>query len=101
MSYIREFKESPLVQGEDEIVAYDLTTTPWGGSPASSAAVIKDPKGRDVSATCLAGSASEAGDVITTPLVQNLTSGIRYRLEVQWTSGGNTLEAFGFIDGEV
>lgn len=97
----RKFKESPVVQGVDEIIAYRLTTTPWGSSPSSPTVVLKDHNGVDVSSTCLSGIPSASGDYITTPLVQNLVAGIKYRLEIKFTISGNVAEAWGEIWGEV
>jgi hypothetical protein len=48
----------------------------------------------------LSGSASVAGDVITTPVVKSLVAGTQYRLEIKFTVSGNIFEAFGFIDAE-
>jgi hypothetical protein len=97
MAVRREFKESPLSQGPDERVAYDLNTLPWGGTPTSPTVVIKQ-NGRDRSADLLTGAAAINGDVITTPLVIDLTRGKKYRLEVKWINSGNTLEAWGDIE---
>ena len=100
MTINREFKESPMAQGVDEIVAYNLTTTPWGSSPTSPVVKIYDSAGTDVSSTNLTGSATVNGDVITTPAVKTLTNGNRYKMQVKFVSGGNTYEAFGYIDAE-
>ena len=35
MTVPRDAKESPLLQGADEQIAYQLTTTPWGSTPTS------------------------------------------------------------------
>jgi hypothetical protein len=96
----REIKESPLFQGENEKVAYDLTTTPWGGSPANEDVKIFDSDDNDVSSTKLSGSNSVSGDVITTKLVQSLVAGEWYRLKIQWTNSGNTFEAYTIIYAE-
>lgn len=98
--HLREFIESPLRQGKDEQIAYTLTTTPWGSSPSSPVVTIYDQTGTDVSTTNLSGSASAAGDVVTTPKVISLTAGKRYRLEIKFTSGGNVFEVYGYILGE-
>lgn len=103
---IRKIKESPLHQGEDEQVAYNLTVTPWGSSPSSVSVKLflynkVSGKLTDVSATCLSGSASTVGDVITTPVVQHLAAGQMYRLEIQFTVSGNVMEAWGDVVGEV
>lgn len=100
----REFIESPIYQGEDEKVSYNLTTTSWGGSPTSVSMKLyqmnKNAK-TDVSATKLSGSPSVVGDVITTPYIISLTDGVKYRLEASWMKNGNTVEAFGYIYGQV
>lgn len=102
MNNNREFQESPFAQGVDESIAYTLTVpSSWGSSPTSPSVVIKDPDGVDVSATCLSGSASVLGSVITTPKVKSLIAGNVYRLEVKWTDSGNTLEAYGFIVAQI
>lgn len=98
----REIKESPLpAQGIDEKIAYSLTTTPWGSTPTSVVVKLKTwPDGKDVTTEHTSGSASTAGDVITTPLIIGLENGIHYRLEIQFVSSGNIFEAYGFVDGE-
>ncbi len=100
----REINESPLQQGADERIAYLLTTTPWGTSPASPEVKLYSQNVStgaltDVSTTNLTGTASAAGDVITTPLVIGLSDGTRYRMEIKFVCGGNTFEAFGWIEG--
>ena len=97
---IREIKNSPLPQGEDESVAYTLDTDDWGGYSSGAAVVIKDSSGTDVSATKLSGSPSESGGVITTPLVTGLTKGESYRLEIKWVYSGNTFETFVVLRAE-
>ena len=98
----RQIKESPLAQGEDEQIAYSLTTTPWGSTPSSVSVVIKSlPDLTDTSATNLSGSASVDGDVITTPKVISLVAGTQYRLEIKFTCSGNIFEAWSYINGEV
>lgn len=97
----REVKESPLVQGADESLAYSLTTTPWGSSPSSvSVKIYNLTTGADLSATNLSGSASAAGDVITTPLVTALVAGTSYKLEIKFTCGSSVFEVFAKIHGE-
>lgn len=100
----REFKESPLYQGEDEKIAYSLTTTPWVSSPTSPATKIFRVSGgtkTDTTATNLNGSTTAVGDVITTPLVQSLIAGAEYRLEISWSVSTSLYEAWGTIVGQV
>jgi hypothetical protein len=99
----REVREGRLVQGEDEQIAYTITTTPWGSSPSSPAAKLYDvtSSGRtDVSSSMLAGDASVLGDVVTTPRVFGLTAKHLYRLEVQFTCSGNVFECYVEIQAE-
>ena len=106
MSDKREFIESPFDQGADEQIAYVVTVpTSWGTSTLSSITckLYSDPDGTntDVSATSLSGTASATGQVITTQLVKSLTAGVKYRLEVKFTSSeGNVLEAYAIIRGQ-
>lgn len=83
-------KESPLYQGVNEEVTYSITTTPWGSSPSSPSAVVKDSDGTDVTTTVMpVGSASASGDVVTWPELKSLTADTWYTIFVTFTSGGN------------
>ena len=103
MSEKREFKESPFYQGTDEVLAYTFTVpTSWGTASLTSLSSVlyEDPDGdnTDKTTTMLSGSTTASSQVITTPAVTGLTAGLKYRLEVKWTSSeGNVLEAFAFI----
>lgn len=101
----RQVKQGRQFQGVDEKIAYTLTTTPWGGTPVVAAFKAFDVTGPrqydDVTATVFpTGTTSVTGDVITLPLLQALTVYHVYRVEVRWTYGGNTLEAWFEIEAE-
>ena len=98
----RQIIESPLYMGEDEQIPYTLTTTPWGSSPTSVVVTVKlESDLSDVTSTVIpSGSASVLGDVITLPVIRNLTTGVRYRLEVKWTIGTRVQECWGVIVGQ-
>ena len=84
-------------QGNDEAIIYSVTTTSWGSNPTSVVVKAYDVTGgirTDVTDTVLSGSASTVGDVITLPAVTGLTAGKGYRIEVKFTSGGNTFEPY-------
>lgn len=103
MKISREVREGQLLQGEDEKIAYQLTTTPWGSAPTGVVVKAWDVTGgerTDVTSTVLSGTASVNGDVITLPVVQLLTAGKLYRLEIQFVAGGNTWEAYAIIQAE-
>lgn len=98
----RAIIEDVQKQGVDEEIVYTITTTPWGSSPTSPSAVVKDlSDDSDVTSTVMpAGSASAAGDVITLPVLKSLTAGSRYRVEVKFTVSGNVLECWFEVRGE-
>lgn len=99
----REVKEGTQFQGTEEKIAYTITTTPWASSPALVGSVaydITDGGRTDVSLSVLSGAGSAVGDIITTPLVQNLIYGHKYRIEVKFTAGGLTFEPYFIIDAE-
>lgn len=103
----RAIKESPLSQGEDEIITYTLDTTPWGNSPTSVAVVVFDVTGAvatsgwtDVTTTVMpVNSPSVVGNVITLSPLKLLTDGHIYRIEIRFTCSGNQFETYGFIFG--
>ena len=99
----RLITQSPLYQGADEQIAYQLTTTPWGSSPTSVLAKIYliDNGYTDYSTTYFGATTSTvSGDVITLPTVKSLESGNRYRLEIKFTAGGNIWEPYVIIHGQ-
>lgn len=100
----RKVKEVGLKQGQDETIAYTVTTTPWGSDPdtVSDALydVTDDDSWTDVSSTKLSGSVSTTGDVITSRAVTSLIAGHKYRLEVKFTVDGNVFECYALIDAE-
>ena len=100
----REFVESPLYQGDEESLAYILSTANWDSATPSSAVVklwdVTDGGRTDKSGTMLSGSPSIATTNITTPFVTGLTPGAKYRLEVKFTVGANVYEGFGRIEAE-
>lgn len=98
----RAIIEDVQKQGVDEEIVYTITTTPWGSSPTSPSAVVKDlSDDSDVTSTVMpAGSASAAGDVITLPVLKALTDGSRYRVEIKFSVSGNILECWFEVRGE-
>ena len=88
--------ETGLKQGADEEIAYTLTTTPWGDSPSSVSVTAYDMSDSFAVVTddILSGSASNSSTTITTPVVDSLVAGHRYRIEIKFTTGGNILECY-------
>lgn len=92
---------SPEQQRPDERVAYQVTLDATYASPGGAVCKLFDVTNgeTDVTSTKLSGSASIAGQVFTSPLVIALVAGSTYRLEFQFTSGGNTFEPYLMIEG--
>ncbi|KKT30683.1 MAG: hypothetical protein UW18_C0012G0002 [Microgenomates group bacterium GW2011_GWF1_44_10] len=91
-------------QGKDETVYYTWDMSLWGSSPTNIAVIIYSFIDRvltDVSSTCLVGSPSAVGNVISLPGIYNLTSGVQYRVEVQFTTSTlDVLEGHMIINAE-
>jgi hypothetical protein len=103
MTEVREMNESGLGQGADESLVYTLDVSPWGSGPTGVQVKIYDVTGgaySDMSQTMLTGVASIAGDAITLPALSGLVPSHVYRLEVKFTIGSNTFEAWCTINGE-
>ena len=106
-SSIRRVREGQQPQGSREEVAYTLTTTPWGSSPNSVEVTVYDVTAArgddnwtDVTSTTTSGSLSIVGDVITTPLIVDLTPGKLYRVEIAFRTGAQRLVAWMEIRAE-
>jgi len=92
--------ESPLAMSASEKHAHQITTTPWASNPSSpSVIVIDETLGIDVTTTVYpTNSPSANGDVISLSLLQALTVGHRYRVEVQFTTGSNIWEVRFYVE---
>ena len=101
--FSRGVVEGRLIQGENERIAYQITTTPWGSSPSSPTFKLWEITAgvwTDVTLTKTSGAPSVLGDVITLPLVVSLVADHMYRGVAQFVSGGNTFEAYFEIQAE-
>ena len=102
----RVVKEGKQIQGTDEVIVYTITSTPWGTPPVVVAATatkaydVTDNNRTDVTATVLTGDTTVGGDVISLPPLDALTAGHIYRIEVKFTSGGNTFEPYFIVEAE-
>jgi len=98
--------ESPLEQGKDEIISYQLNTTPWGGTPSVPVVTIYDVTGGVYTALTVAEMAvvmpvntpSISVDLIILSPLKLLTVGKLYRVEVKFTSGGDVWEPYFLVD---
>lgn len=100
----REIVESPVRQGEDETIAYTITTTPWGaGTMVANSTTLYDITERtwaDKSSTMLSGSNSSTSTTFTSKQVTGLTPGRTYRLEFNFDIDSDTFEAYMIIEAE-
>lgn len=88
-----EVVESPLRQGADEVIVYQLSATRWGSNPTGVQVTAYDNTGgelTEVSESVIDGAPSVSGDVITLPALCNLTPGNVYLIKVRFTCGANT-----------
>lgn len=96
-----EIVEGMQYQGIEEQIAYTLTTTNWGSSPSSVTVKVFTVVGStytDVTATVMpTGSASVVDDVITLPVLKDLTLDMLYRIEIKFTCSGNVFEAHAYV----
>ena len=92
MTTRRMFKEKP-VQGEDEVISYYFSSTPWGTNPTNVSVVVFDITDatskndwQDVTTTVLPVNTPDiTDDVITLSPLQALTDAHIYRVEVAFT----------------
>ena len=91
-------------QGVDEAVNnYTFDASRWGFTELTAIVSVTatNSAGSDVSATIISGSGSIVdGTTIILPTIHSLTAGERYRIEIKFTSGGGTYEAFGYLYAE-
>jgi len=91
----REVLEGIQYQGKDESACYSVNVSP---APASIIGVYvfdTDDLDTDIKATHMpSGAASFVGNVITLPLLTALVMGHKYRVEVRYSDGTNTIEPY-------
>jgi hypothetical protein len=97
---IRELVESPLEQGEDEIISYTVEMAAIG-TPSSPVVVVKDVSaGTAVTATVMPiNSPTVSGTVINLSPLKLLTRNVLYRVEVKATINNNVLEHYFYVYG--
>ena len=90
----RHVQESPVSQGEDEIISYILDTTPWGGTPSAITIVVFDITNADetsdwvdVTSTVMpVNNPTVSGNNITISPLKLLTDAHIYRMEMKFTT---------------
>ena|SRR3990172_4053603 len=103
----RMIRESPLPQGEDESITYELTTTPWGSTPTNVSIVVFDVTNADetsdwtdVTNTVMPiNDPDVVGDVITFSPLKNIIDAHVYRMEIGFTVAIGDVETYCIIFG--
>lgn len=91
----REVLEGEQPQGEDEAISYHVLCDPAAVEALAVKVYDETNGGEDVTAATLtAGTATVSGGNIILPLLQNLSAGHLYRVEVRYSDGTNTLEPY-------
>ncbi len=98
---IREIAQGLQFQGSTEVIAYRLTTTPWGSSPTFPGVNVYTIVGTtytNVTSTVMpTGFPSVVGDVISWPALTNLVIGTDYFVLMQFTVTGNVFSAWAIV----
>ncbi len=96
MADARELPESPMIQGQREIVIYEIDVTLYGGTPSVGGIQITDMKTNLVvtSTVMPSGSATVVSGIVSLPPIRNLVSNRSYLVEMLVTVGSNTFDPF-------
>ena len=95
MAGYREVTEGEQTQGKDETITYTMTVSPAPTSIVGVYVFNKTALDTDIKTTHMpTGSASFTGSVITLPPLTALVMGQKYRVEVRYSDGVNTLEPY-------
>jgi hypothetical protein len=101
MSQRRSFTDSPIPQGTNERIRYQIDTTRYGGAPENVVLTVVDTvTNQVVTNTVASGSPDVVGNVITLPPIHSLVPGHEYRFAVRFDAGGHTWEPYGLIRAE-
>ena len=97
----REVLEGEQPQGVDEAIAYRVLCDPAAVSVEGVTVYDETNASEDVTATVMpAGMATVSGGNIILPLLQDLTVGHLYRVEVAYSDGVNTIEPYVYVRAE-
>jgi hypothetical protein len=106
MPILRQFRESPLEQGEDERIAYAFDTTKWGVTcPLSPSMRVLDASGLNITSSVTTGSpvvSSCTATCIVLARFDNPVPGSTYRVEAGFQdnqAAPNQLWAYAVVNG--
>ena len=95
-----EVLEGAREQSADEQIIYQITTTPWGTSPATLSATAYDVTLRKtVTSTVFpTNTPTAASDVISLSPLKSLVKNHQYRIELKFTANSNVFECFFLVN---
>lgn len=100
---LREVIEGRQYQGEDETISYTIDVANNTAAPASLSVAVKEVSNNYTGVTSTVmptNSPTASGSVITLSPLTSLTAGKLYRVEVQYSASGNTLEDYFEVEGQ-
>lgn len=89
----RRVKQSPMEQGSNESIVYEFDFTDVAsGTPSSPAVTLYDDFGNTITSTCVTGSPSVSGAIVSTGVVASLKPDYRYWLHAKALDGSSYVE---------
>lgn len=97
----REVLEGEQPQGVDEAIAYRVLCDPAAVSVGAVTVYDETDASKDVTAAVMpSGTPTVSGGNVLLPLLQDLTEGHLYRVEVRYSDGTSTLEPYFCVRAE-
>ena len=100
---VREFIESPMMQGTHEIFVYRVDAIKWKTpNPTHAFVNLYEPTTRTLlNSTMLSGDPAISGSLVFTPAIYNIEEGKHYLLLIGWSGTFGIRSAYGTIIGEL
>ena len=100
---VREFIESPMMQGIHEVAVYRINAIQWKTpNPTHAFVNLYEPTTRTLlNSTMLSGDPAISGSLVFTPAIYNIEEGKHYLLLIGWSGTFGIRSAYGTIIGEL
>ena len=100
---VREFIESPMMQGIHEVAVYKVNVIKWNTpNPTHAFVNLYEPTTRALlNSTMLSGDPAISGSLVFTPALYNTEEGKHYLLLIGWSGTFGIRSAYGTIIGEL
>ena len=100
---IREFIESPILQGIHEVIVYMVNVQKWKTpNPTHVFVNIYEPTTKALlNSTMLSVNVAISGSLVFTPAIYNVEEGKHYNLLIGWSGSFGIRSAYGKIIGEL